>query len=226
MPRAAAVQAVGQELPPVRAHDHLHAIGRAHPVLPPVGRRAAEAARPAGILDHAVAFDLERMQGLDHLDRLVGQVAAGVGDAEGAVAVRHGAPASGQGLGADELPAAVHAADRREGDAALAGRRDLVRHDLGENAEQDVDGAPADDGPRRTGRRRPRVDDGALGQADVDRPGKSLEIRNFLPRDAFHDELDGGFDERRRAVDRARHFPATCPPSPRSCGRRRQLQSP
>ena len=39
--RAAAVQAVGQELPPVRAHDHLHAIGRAHPVLPPVGRRAA-----------------------------------------------------------------------------------------------------------------------------------------------------------------------------------------
>src|SRR3954467_8744107 len=102
----------------------------------------------AAILDHAVRLDLDRIESLDHFHRLVGEVAAGIRNAEHAVGMAHRAPAAGERLGEDVALAVVPSAEGREGNAAFAGCTDALRRDLREDAHQRVDRPPADDGAR------------------------------------------------------------------------------
>src|SRR5262249_4611823 len=65
---------------PIGAHDQARLVGEKL-VFADEGRRAAILARPAGILDEAIARDEHRKLRFDHLHGLVGAVAAGIGDA-------------------------------------------------------------------------------------------------------------------------------------------------
>ena len=89
-------------------------VGCEEPELADEGEPTAITPGAAGIRHEAVAQHLDRHLGLDHLDRLVGEVGGGIGDALDAVAIGPRAPGADQHFVEHVLPALLAAACRHQ----------------------------------------------------------------------------------------------------------------
>src|ERR1044071_6021576 len=99
---------------------------------------------------------------LDHLDRLVGEVAARIWNPVFAVTRAKRTAGAGKRLGADERPPIVPPGDDRERDAALASGRNPVGQDLGKRTKQYVEHAPAHQGASGASCRRAWIEDSSF----------------------------------------------------------------
>ena len=164
------------------------------------------AAGTARVRNKSVAHDLQRQLGLDQFGRLVREVSRRVGYPLDTVARGAGAPISDHDLGQSERRAVVIAADGEQGRAALAGGDHLVGDDLRQRPHNGVEDAVAHDTAGRTGGRQKRVEDGALGNDDGDRPHVALAVRDLLAADAADGAVGARFNHGDGAVDGRRNL--------------------
>ena len=102
------------------------------------------------------------------------------------------------------LPYGIVAAERDVVHGALAGRRDAVRDGLGQRSEQDVDDALGGlDVAAGAGGREFRVDDGALGRPDLDRPHQARIEGDVLLDEGAEDIENGRTGDGEVGVDAA-----------------------
>ena len=139
----------------------------------------------AAALDQRVLDDEQRVLGFQRLDRQVRRVGDVHLHGVHAVADRGGARAAGERLEVDvELARCVGSVPREHHGAvrAVARRRHALRHDLRERAEHHVGDALARLRAPRDRRRRPRVDDAALGRGHRDRAVEAAVGRDARDR--------------------------------------------
>src|SRR6266850_384869 len=136
--RPAPCQAVGQKAAAIGPElERPHRLQEA--ILADDGQAAAMLPRPARVWHIAIALDAERILGLDHLDRVVGEVDHA--RAAGVHAVLGGPPAPGaeEKLEEDERsPLAIVAAEADARVAPHLAGEHTIRRDLGEGAEEGV----------------------------------------------------------------------------------------
>ena len=155
----------------------------------PESQSSAVPARAAAPLDQRVLDDEQRVLGFQRLHRQVRRVGDVHLDGVHAIADRGGARAAGERLQVHVELARLRIGPREDHGAvrAVARRRHALRHHLREGAEHHVGDALARLRAPRHRRRRPRIDDAALGRGHRDRAieaaiGRDAGIERRLER--------------------------------------------
>src|SRR6478735_4379327 len=166
--RAATFDAVGRMIASIAAE--VEAGFLMEPELAYESHATAIATRAARIRDEPIAHDLHGHFGLDHFDRLVGDVGGRIGDALDSVAICTGAPRADEHFVEDELTALESAAGGHQERSSLRAADGTFGNDLRERLHDRVEHTVADNSARTARGREQRIEKASFRRPHRDRP--------------------------------------------------------